>query len=96
MRHKLHKTTNTTMARVREVVRTEWVRSTPVNTSTQINGAIDSKNIVKGTRKRTDYNYADTLFNGRVNKPTQLSKSRVSQNNLEKRLKKAAQYSKNL
>jgi hypothetical protein len=84
------------MARVREVVRTEWIRSTPVNKSTQINGAIDAKNIVKGTRKRKDYNYADTLFNSRVNKPTKLSKLRASQNNLEKRLKKAAQYSKNL
>ena len=84
------------MARVREVVRTEWVRSTPVNKKTQINGSVDAKNIVKGTRKRTDFNYADTLFNGRVTKPTKLSKSRTSQNNLEKRLKKAVSYSKNL
>jgi hypothetical protein len=79
------------MARVREVVRTEWVRSTPVNKSTQINGAIDTK---KGTRKRSDFNYSESNINSRVNKPTRLSKSRASQNVLEKRLRKAVQYTK--
>jgi hypothetical protein len=82
------------MARVREVVRTEWVRSTPVNKSTQINGAIDAKNIIKGTRKRSDFNYSESNINSRVNKPTRLSKSRASQNILEKRLRKAVQYTK--
>ncbi len=78
------------------VTKTVWVRSTPVDERKQINGEIDTSNVVRGTRARKDFNYADSLFTSRVTKPVQMKKSRGSHNILEQRLKKANAYAKNL
>jgi hypothetical protein len=70
---------------------TEWVRSKPIDKKKEIVGAIDTSNVVKGTRRRKDFDYNETLFNGRIHKPVQRSKlnARGSHNQLEQRLKNA-------
>ncbi len=78
------------------VTKTVWVRSTPVNERKQINGEIDTSNVVRGTRARKDYNYHDIITNAKISKPVQMKKSRKSHNILEQRLKKAKAYTKKL
>ncbi len=78
------------------IKRTVWVRSSSIDKSKHISSTIDINNIVKGTRKRKDFNYDDTLFNGRVTKPVQMKKARGSHNLLEKRLKNVISYAKKL
>ncbi len=81
---------------MQQVTKTIWTRSTPVDARKQINGEIDTSNIVKGTRTRKDFNYDDAKFTNRVTKPVQMKKTRKSHNILEQRLKKAVAYAKKL
>src|SRR3989338_6330654 len=69
-------------------------RSAPVDKTKRVaeGASIDSKNIVKGTRKRRDVNYHDLIITKKpANKKSKIEK-RKSSNTAEDRLKRAAEY----
>jgi hypothetical protein len=68
---------------------TEWVRSKPIDKKKEIFGEIDSNNIVKGTRRRNDFNYNafEALAPNKIENAHRF-RPRKSHNVLEQRMKK--------